>query len=109
MCGHDWCAVRISKEISEFVSGKAEDYAWEHPAVSAALTPAQREILERRGVLSPQEIHHLASKTRQAMQTERKRPAACHSEVASPDRARELQRRELDPVTLERRPGPSGA
>jgi phosphomethylpyrimidine synthase len=109
MCGHDWCAVRISKEISEFVSGKAEDYAWEGPAVSAALTPAQREILERRGVLSPQEIHHLASKTRQAMQTERKRPAACHSEVASPDRARELQRRELDPVTLEPRPGPSGA
>jgi phosphomethylpyrimidine synthase len=77
--------------------------------VSAALTPAQREILERRGVLSPREIHRLASKTRQAMQVEPKVPAACHSEVASPDRARALQRRELDPVTLEPRPGPPGA
>jgi phosphomethylpyrimidine synthase len=102
MCGHDWCAVRISKEISEFVSGKAESYAWEQPAVSAALTPAQREILERRGVLSAQEIHRLANKTRQAMQTEQKRRAACHSEATSADRARELQRHELDPAA----PGP---
>ncbi len=109
MCGHDWCAVRISKEISEFVSGKAEGYAWEQPAVSEALTPAQREILERRGVLSPQEIHRLASKTRQAMQTQRDRPAACHSEVASADRARELQRRELDGAPRESRPGSPGA
>jgi hypothetical protein len=35
MCGHDWCSVRISKEITEFVSGKDEGYAWERPAVSA--------------------------------------------------------------------------
>ena len=109
MCGHDWCAVRISKEISDFVSGKAEDYAWEHPAVSGALTAAQREILARRGVLNPREIRRLASKTRQAMQTERNRPAACHSEVASADRARELQRRELERAAPEPRPGPPGA
>jgi phosphomethylpyrimidine synthase len=100
MCGHDWCAVRISKEISEFVSGKAEGYAWEQPAVSGALTPAQREILERRGVLSAQEIHRLANKTRHAMQTEQKQRATCHSEVASTERARELQRRELDPAAV---------
>ncbi|HEY5659039.1 MAG TPA: phosphomethylpyrimidine synthase ThiC [Myxococcota bacterium] len=106
MCGHDWCAVRISKEISDFVSGKAEGYAWEHPRVSAALSAAQREILERRGVLRPEEIHRLANKTRSAMQAEPDRPAACHSERASPERARELQQRELDPVTLEPRPGP---
>jgi len=29
MCGHDWCSVRISKEIQEFMSGKSEDYAWD--------------------------------------------------------------------------------
>jgi phosphomethylpyrimidine synthase len=50
MCGHDWCSVRISKEINEFVSGKDGEYAWELPAVSAALTDDQRAILERRGV-----------------------------------------------------------
>jgi phosphomethylpyrimidine synthase len=109
MCGHDWCAVRISKEISEFVSGKAEGYAWEHPAVSGALTPEQREILERRGVLDPQELHRLASKTRRAMQIEPEQPAACHSEVASADRARELQRRELDRAAPEPGPRPPGA
>src|SRR5690606_23581189 len=26
MCGHDWCSVRISKEIVEFASGKAEGF-----------------------------------------------------------------------------------
>ena len=26
MCGHDWCSVRISKEIVEFTSGKDEEY-----------------------------------------------------------------------------------
>jgi hypothetical protein len=24
MCGHDWCSVRISKEITDFYSGKDE-------------------------------------------------------------------------------------
>ncbi len=26
MCGHDWCSMRISKEIVEFASGKDEDF-----------------------------------------------------------------------------------
>ena len=77
--------------------------------MSGALTAAQREILERRGVLSPGEVQRLARKTRQAMQTERNRPAACHSEVASADRARELQRRELERAAPEPRPRPPGA
>ncbi|MBI1909062.1 MAG: phosphomethylpyrimidine synthase [Deltaproteobacteria bacterium] len=34
MCGHDWCSVRISKEISEFDSGKDEHYAWDRVKVS---------------------------------------------------------------------------
>ncbi|MCP5042089.1 MAG: phosphomethylpyrimidine synthase ThiC, partial [bacterium] len=34
MCGHDWCSVRISKEIQLFVSGSDADYAWEKPKIS---------------------------------------------------------------------------
>ena len=101
MCGHDWCAVRISKEITEFVSGKDDEYAWDAPAVSAALTPEQRAILERRGVLAPEEIHRLAGKTRRAMGGDRGQRATCHSDLASDAQALELQSHELDPVTLE--------
>ncbi len=101
MCGHDWCSVRISKEITEFVSGKDSDYAWDLPRVSAALSAEQREILERRGVLAPEEIHRLAGKTRRAMGADRGSRANCHSDLASDTDAHDLQARELDPVTLE--------
>ncbi len=46
MCGHDWCSVRISKEIQEFASGKADAFQWDKAKVTEALTPEQREILE---------------------------------------------------------------
>jgi len=63
MCGHDWCSVRISKEITDFYSGKDEAA---QPARRAAASPgvndAGREILEKRGVLSQEEIHKLAHK-----------------------------------------------
>ena len=92
MCGHDWCSVRISKTIQEFMSGKDEGYAWEKPKVSAALTEEQKAILEQRGVLSPAEVHRLASKTRHAMGGDEGK-AACHSDVVVDDReAEELQR-----------------
>ena len=91
MCGHDWCSVRISKEITAFVSGKDEAYAWDAPQVSAALTAEQREILERRGVLSPAEIHRLASKTRHAMHANRGEKAVCHSDVTEDAEAQRLQ------------------
>jgi len=99
MCGHDWCAVRISKEIAEFASGKAEGFARERAMKSPALTPEQREILERRGVLSPEEIHRLATKTRRAVGAEGKR-AACHSDLASAEKARQLQEERLSLPTL---------
>jgi phosphomethylpyrimidine synthase len=101
MCGHDWCSVRISREIVEFVSGKDADYAWEQPKVSAALSAEQRDILERRGVLSPAEIHRLAGKTRRAMGAGRGHKAVCHSDASSREAAQALQAEELDPVTLE--------
>jgi phosphomethylpyrimidine synthase len=91
MCGHDWCSVRISKEIVEFASGKAEGFAAPAAKKSGPLTPEQRRILERRGVLSPEEVERLASKTRLAVGAERGQRAGCHSDVAGPEQARSLQ------------------
>jgi phosphomethylpyrimidine synthase len=93
MCGHDWCSVRISKEIQEFASGKDADYAWDKPQVSAALTIEQKEVLEQRGVLTPEEVHKLASKVKGKMSnTSSVEPKfACHSELADASTAKTIQ------------------
>jgi phosphomethylpyrimidine synthase len=114
MCGHDWCSVRISKEIQEFASGKAEGFERNadpesHGALvgakagravkSAALTPEQQEILAKRGVLSPDEIHKLASKTKtqmaklpnDQMAKSDETKLSCHSDYVDPDVAKKLQ------------------
>jgi len=101
MCGHDWCSVRISKEIVEFLSGKDEAYAWDNAKVSDALSDDQKQILEQRGVLSPTEIHRLAAKTRGTMQGEEDAPAACHSDLVDDDSARKLQEQQLPVVELD--------
>jgi len=99
MCGHDWCSVRISKEIVEFFSGKEESMAWDKPQKTAALTPEQQEILAKRGVLSPDEIHKLASKTKKAVGADVKdSKASCHSDYVDPDTAKQVQQEKL--VTL---------
>ena len=88
MCGHDWCSVRISKEIVEFTSGKDAEFAWDKPKVTAALTDEQKTILEQRGVLAPEEIHRLASKTKDG-----RGKAVCHSDaVPDADEAKRVQR-----------------
>lgn len=91
MCGHDWCSVRISKEINEFTSGKDANYQWDKAKVSAALTTDQQEILAKRGVLSPEEIHRLAAKTKKVMTTEAADKASCHSDYVDPETAKKLQ------------------
>ena len=72
MCGHDWCSVRISKEITDFYSGKDEA---SQPAKKAIASPgiseSGAEILKQRGVLHPEEIMKLAHKGKKA---------ACHSD-----------------------------
>ena len=90
MCGHDWCSVRISKEIQEFQSGK--DAASQRLKVlkSPALTAEQREVLEKRGVLPAEELHRLASKTRKVVGAEVEK-AACHSDVVDDDTALRIQ------------------
>jgi phosphomethylpyrimidine synthase len=91
MCGHDWCSVRISKEIAEFDSGKAEEYQRKRVLKSPALNEEQRAVLERRGVLPPEEIHRLATKTRRAVSAELGHKAVCHSDNVSPAIARDVQ------------------
>jgi phosphomethylpyrimidine synthase len=75
MCGHDWCSMRISKEIAQFASGK--DAAFQ-PARRAMHSPGVGEegveLLRRRAVPVVEKKH------------------ACHSDLV-PDaaRARDLQ------------------
>ena len=94
MCGHDWCSVRISKEIQEFASGKAEGFQRAKTKVTDALTDEQKAILEQRGVLSPEEIHRLASKTKKTMGADQSK-ASCHSDIVEPEKAQLLQIVEL--------------
>ncbi|AKF10302.1 phosphomethylpyrimidine synthase ThiC [Sandaracinus amylolyticus] len=94
MCGHDWCSVRISKEIVEFASGKAEGFEREKVIKSAALTEEQKRVLEQRGVLSPNEIHKLASKTRKAVDAEVGK-GLCHSDFVEPEIAQRIQKDRL--------------
>ena len=91
MCGHDWCSVRISKEIQEFASGKSTDYSWTEVKKSGALNEEQVAILEKRGVLSPKEIHKLAGKVEGNLTTEDDTgKASCHSDYVDGESAKEL-------------------
>jgi phosphomethylpyrimidine synthase len=72
MCGHDWCSVRISKEITDFYSGKDEQSQPVKKALaSPGVTSAGADILKQRGNLSSDAIHQLAHKGKKA---------ACHSD-----------------------------
>jgi phosphomethylpyrimidine synthase len=72
MCGHDWCSVRISKEINEFYSGKAEESQPEKIAQkSPGVSTAGIDVLKQRGNLTQEEIMQLAHKGKKA---------ACHSD-----------------------------
>ena len=101
MCGHDWCSVRISKEIQEFASGKADGFAREKVLKSPALNDEQRAILEQRGHLSPDQIHKLAGKTKRAVGATEGHKASCHSDLAADDRAREVQRKKVPASVVE--------
>ncbi len=103
MCGHDWCSVRISKEIVEFASGKADGFERGKAAKSAALNDEQRAILEKRGVLSPEEIHKLASKTRKAVGGVGEK-AVCHSDYVDPSSAQSIQDERLVQLRVKEAP-----
>jgi phosphomethylpyrimidine synthase len=84
MCGHDWCSVRISKEIQEFASGKEQDFQPEKRAtVSPGVSEVGADILKQRGNLSQEELMKLAHKGKKA---------DCHSDnVADPQEAKLVQ------------------
>jgi phosphomethylpyrimidine synthase len=72
MCGHDWCSVRISKEIVEFYSGKDEAAQPEKKAkASPGISDDGADTLKKRGNLTQEEIFRLAHKGKKA---------ACHSD-----------------------------
>jgi len=95
MCGHDWCSVRISKEIVEFESGKAEGFGRDRVMKSPGLTAEQQAILEARGVVSPERLVTLAVKTKKAVGADQGAKAACHSDLVDADAARHVQERRL--------------
>ena len=67
MCGHDWCSMRISKEIVAFASGKDPSAQPERAAMrSPGVSDAGRELLRRRAIPTVGDKH------------------ACHSEL-TPD------------------------
>jgi phosphomethylpyrimidine synthase len=84
MCGHDWCSVRISKEIQDFASGKSPSAQPEKPAMrSPGISDQGAESLAARGNLTPEEIHKLAHKGKKA---------DCHSDnVKDADDAKLVQ------------------
>src|SRR5262245_62049334 len=77
MCGHDWCSMRISKEIQAFASGKDAAFQPQRTAArSPGVSEAGRELLRRRADALPViDGKH-----------------ACHSDhVPDAERAREVQ------------------
>ncbi|MDH5491475.1 MAG: phosphomethylpyrimidine synthase ThiC [Myxococcales bacterium] len=100
MCGHDWCSVRISKEILELSSGKAEGFARGSVKRSEPLTPTQQQILEARGNLSTEEVHRLASKTRFAVGAHETK-GICHSDARGADDAQRIQEQHLVQISTD--------
>jgi len=54
MCGHDWCSMRISKEIEAFASGKDREFQPARPAMrSPGVGKEGRELLHQRAKVLP--------------------------------------------------------
>ncbi|MCC7169739.1 MAG: phosphomethylpyrimidine synthase ThiC [Planctomycetes bacterium] len=100
MCGHDWCSVRISKEVVAFASGKAEGMDPGKAKRTPALNDEQAKILEQRGYLTPDEIHRLAAKTKAVLSDEAKDDGrlSCHSDFVDADVAKKIQDNKLSEV-----------
>jgi phosphomethylpyrimidine synthase len=87
MCGHDWCSMRISKEILEFASGKDEAFQPEKKSMkSEGVTAEGIDLLKQRGILTQEQIHALAHKGKGGGK------AVCHTDnIAEPEAAKLVQ------------------
>jgi phosphomethylpyrimidine synthase len=83
MCGHDWCSVRISKEITEFASGKADGFQRDGVQKSKPLNDEQRLVLDQRSAT--------ARELAVAVGAAPGKKAACHSDVADKGTAEHVQ------------------
>ena len=92
MCGHDWCSVRISKEIEQWASGSSEEFARDVARKTQPLTGEQANILKQRGVVSIERVKKLANK--KASDIAAKKNASCHSDVVSDELGKTLRERE---------------
>jgi phosphomethylpyrimidine synthase len=82
MCGHDWCSMRISKEIQEFASGKDDAFQPKKAATpSTGVSEEGVKLLQERGVLTQEQIRTLAHKGKKA---------ACHSDNVKDAKAAKL-------------------
>jgi phosphomethylpyrimidine synthase len=85
MCGHDWCSVRISKEIVEFTSGKD---AASQPARRTQPSPAAAGAAAAAGATG-----RLAATAQAAASRHEK--LGCHSDVATDAERARLAQEEL--------------
>jgi phosphomethylpyrimidine synthase len=84
MCGHDWCSMRISKEIAEFDSGKDADFQPRRAAMkSPGVSPEGLELLVQRG-----------------------HKAACHSDNVTDEAAAQAEQRKMVQVSVTASAGP---
>ncbi len=85
MCGHDWCAVRISKEIAQFSSGKELSEGKELSSDETAALVGHKET---------DQLLQLAATTRDAVGADRG-VADCHSDKVPTEEARLIQQQVL--------------
>ncbi len=92
MCGHDWCSMRISKEIVEWASGKADGYVPEKAAAkSPGITEEGRKLLAQRAAAAGLDANELTPE-QIAMLAHKGKKHDCHSDkVADAAEARRVQ------------------
>jgi len=90
MCGHDWCSMRISKEITDWASGKHEGFVPLKVAMkSPGLTPEQEALIAAR---DERRANQAATREGEAPAEPLSARLSCHSDlVADDEKARRVQ------------------
>ncbi len=91
MCGHDWCAVRISREIKRFVNDAKAGSQTLMPEQKQAVTSEQERVAKEQGCETVVELNELAIRTERAAKNNAENLPACHSDVVDERNARRIQ------------------